>query len=59
MATRAEQPTGTIDMALAHAERLSAHDPALALNQVDEVLAVAPDHPQALLLRGRALRLAG
>ncbi|WP_420139150.1 tetratricopeptide repeat-containing sulfotransferase family protein [Sphingomonas sp.] len=59
MATRTEQPVGSLNMALAQAERLASTRPTLALEQVDEILAVAPGHPQALLVRGRALRLIG
>jgi predicted Zn-dependent protease len=59
MATRTEQPVGSLNMALAQAERLASSRPKLALEQVDEILAVAPGHPQALLVQGRALRLVG
>ena len=50
----AEQPTGTIAVAMAHAAQLLAADPALALEQLDEILRVAPDHRPAVLLQGEA-----
>ncbi|RVU07674.1 sulfotransferase family protein [Novosphingobium umbonatum] len=50
--------SGSLDMALAHAGRLLAQDPALALAQADEILA-AIAHPQAQLIKGQALRLLG
>ena len=59
MASRAQQPMGTLDTALVHAGRLMTTRPDLALAQIDEVLRVVPGHPQALLLAGRAHRLAG
>jgi tetratricopeptide (TPR) repeat protein len=49
----------SLDQALDYASRLVEHRPDLAMQQVDEILSVAPTHPQALLLRGRALRLSG
>jgi tetratricopeptide (TPR) repeat protein len=59
MATRAEQATGSLEMALAHAERLIGDRPDLALRQTREILAAVPGHPQAILIEGRALRLLG
>jgi predicted Zn-dependent protease len=51
--------TGPIGTALAHAARCAADRPMLALEQVAEILRAVPDHPQALLIRGRAQRFAG
>jgi len=60
MAARAEQATGSLEMALAHAERLIGENrPDLALRQSREILAAVPGHPQAVLLEGRSLRLLG
>jgi tetratricopeptide (TPR) repeat protein len=56
---RPAEPTGTIDTALAHAQRLLKSNPALAAEQAGEILKVAPDHPVALLLLGSARRLEG
>jgi len=55
----AAEPVGTIEVALAHAARLLASNPALALQQITEILAVAPTHPTAGLLLGTAHRLLG
>jgi tetratricopeptide (TPR) repeat protein len=52
-------PVGTLDVALAHAERLLAAEPALAAEQASEILAAVPGHPVATLLLGVARRLAG
>jgi tetratricopeptide (TPR) repeat protein len=62
VATSASQVNGelgSIDAALAHAAHCAVDRPRLALDQVDEILRVTPGHPQALLIRGRAQRLAG
>ncbi|HVY87157.1 MAG TPA: sulfotransferase [Caulobacterales bacterium] len=48
-----------MDLALRHAERLLAHDPNLAIEQAHAILEVAPKHPLALLIEGKALRLLG
>ena len=56
---RPAEPTGTIDAALAHTERLLKIDPALAAEQAAEILKVVPNHPLALLLLGSARRWAG
>jgi predicted Zn-dependent protease len=58
LSSRAE-PVGTIDVALAHAARLLKNDPKLAAEQAEEILKVAPNHPEALLLSGVAQRLVG
>jgi tetratricopeptide (TPR) repeat protein len=55
----AREAVGTLDAALAHAERLLASDPRLAAEQAREILAVVPGHPAALLLLGTAWRNAG
>ena len=40
-------PTGSLEVALAHAERLLDTDPALAAEQAREILRVVGDHPAA------------
>jgi tetratricopeptide (TPR) repeat protein len=50
---------GTLEQALAHAERLLASAPALAVEQLDEILAVVGDHPAALRLLAAARSLQG
>ncbi|HUI60604.1 MAG TPA: sulfotransferase [Steroidobacteraceae bacterium] len=50
---------GTLDVALAHASRLLRSDPNLAAQQAAEILRVAPDHPEAMLLLGVASRMTG
>ena len=44
------EPTASVDQALAYATRLLDSEPAMAEQQVREVLLVAPNHPLALLL---------
>lgn len=46
-------------MALAHASRLLDRNPALAAEQAGEILAVAPNHPMAMLLAAIAQRMTG
>ena len=46
---------GTLDVALAHARRLLARDPAMAAEQAREILRAVPGHPATLLLLGEAL----
>lgn len=53
------EPLGTVDVALAHARRLLASNPAMAVEQAGEILKVVPDHPAALLLQGLALGKVG
>ena len=53
------ESTGTIEIALAHTERLLHSNPRLALEQATEVLKVAPNHPVATLLLGVAQRGTG
>jgi tetratricopeptide (TPR) repeat protein len=48
-------PLGTLEVALAHAQRLLARDPAAAAEQAAEILKVHPDLPEALALSGLAL----
>jgi predicted Zn-dependent protease len=55
----AADPTGTLEVALAHAGRLMASNPAMALEQAAEILKVAPNHPVATLLLGAAQRRTG
>ena len=57
--TQGSQPVGTLEVALAHAARLLGSQPALAAQQANEILAVAPGHPQATLLLGIAHREQG
>ncbi len=57
--TSANEPIGTVDVALAHAARLLERDPSLAASQADEILAAVPGHPHARLILGAAHRLAG
>ncbi len=52
-------PVGTLEVALAHAERLLATEPVLAAKQAAEILVVVPGHPAASLLLGAARRLTG
>ncbi len=51
--------TGTLEQALAHAERLLDRAPLLAVEQLDEILAVAPEHPAALRLLAAARLVQG
>ncbi|MEX0735279.1 MAG: sulfotransferase [Steroidobacteraceae bacterium] len=48
------EPTGSLATALAHAKRLLATEPKLAAQQANEILAVVPKHPSALLLLAAA-----
>ena len=59
MATQTGEPVGTLEVALAHAERLLARAPALAAEQAQEILRVIPGEPQALQLLARALFASG
>jgi tetratricopeptide (TPR) repeat protein len=52
--TAMTEPTGTVEQALAHGVRLLAVDPGAALAQSEEILRVAPTHPEALRLQARA-----
>ena len=53
------EPHGTLEVALGHAARLLERSPRLAIAQVQEILKIAPTHPQARLLLARAQRLNG
>jgi tetratricopeptide (TPR) repeat protein len=50
-------PVGTLEVALAHADRLLATAPQLAAEQATEILAAVPGHPVATLVLGIARRL--
>jgi tetratricopeptide (TPR) repeat protein len=50
------EPVATLDVALAHAERLLADQPALAGEQAREILQAAPRHPTATLILAASLR---
>jgi tetratricopeptide (TPR) repeat protein len=58
MASHAD-PTGTLDTALAHARRLLAARPDLALEQAREILRVVPGSAAALQIAGEAHRARG
>ena len=55
----AQEPVGTLDVALAHAAKLLTSDPTLAAEQADEVLKVAPGHPVATVILGASQRARG
>ncbi len=57
--TAASEPTGTLQVAIAHASRLLEADPALAAEQALEILKVLPNHTAALVLLATARRRAG
>ena len=50
------EPVGTVEVALAHAEKLLDLQPRLAAEQAREILGVVPKHPAATLLLAMALR---
>ena len=52
-------PVGSVEVALTHTTRLLANRPALAAEQAQEILKVAPGHPLATLLLGAARRACG
>jgi tetratricopeptide (TPR) repeat protein len=52
-------PLGTLEVALAHAQRLLARDPTAAAEQAAEILKVHPELPEALALSGLALGYLG
>jgi tetratricopeptide (TPR) repeat protein len=56
---RPPDPTGTVQAALTHAERLLRDRPALAIEQACEILKVAPGHPAAARLLADAYRTLG
>src|SRR5262245_45545471 len=53
------EPTGTLEVALAHAARLLERDPALAVEQAREILKVVPNHASAHFLLADALGRTG
>jgi tetratricopeptide (TPR) repeat protein len=55
----APEPTGSLELALAHAAQLLEAQPALAAEQAREILRVVPKQPNALLILGAALRQTG
>jgi len=55
----APEATGTLQAALAQTRRLLKTDPRLAAEQAEEILKVVPQHPNAVLLLGIALRATG
>ena len=55
----APEPVGTLQVALDHAARLLAQDPALAAEQASAILEAVPGHPVATLILGSAQRSAG
>jgi len=55
----AQEPVGTLDVALAHAAKLLVSDPALAAEQAGEILKVAPGHPVATIILGASHRARG
>ena len=55
MAATSAEPTGTLEVALAHATRLLDSDARAAAEQAAEILKAVPDQPNALALRGLAL----
>jgi predicted Zn-dependent protease len=55
----AQEPVGTIDVAIQHAVKLLAEAPALAAEQAEEILKAVPQHPLALLVKGVARRNLG
>ncbi|HEX4387128.1 MAG TPA: tetratricopeptide repeat protein, partial [Steroidobacteraceae bacterium] len=57
--TSGSEPVGSLDIALNHAARLLATQPALAAEQATEILKVVPGHPIATLLLGAARRACG
>jgi predicted Zn-dependent protease len=52
-------PTATLDVAMKHAGRLLAAEPALAAEQAREILKVVPNHAPAAFLLGQALARIG
>src|ERR1700687_364177 len=57
--THAVEPTGSLDVALAHAARLLKKSPLLAAEQAGEILRAVPGDPRARLVLGAAHRLNG
>ena len=59
MSRATAESTGTVEVALEHAENLLARNPVAAEAQAREILRVTGEHPQALRLLGAALRRQG
>jgi tetratricopeptide (TPR) repeat protein len=55
----ASEPTGNLEVALAHAAQLLQSDPELAAEQAGEIVRAVGNHPQAVLLLARARRRCG
>jgi tetratricopeptide (TPR) repeat protein len=55
----AQEPVGSVDVAVQHAARLLPSAPHMAVEQAQEILKVVPEHPAALLLLGVARRNSG
>jgi tetratricopeptide (TPR) repeat protein len=55
----ATEPVGTLQVALAHAQKLLQSEPALAYEQASEILKAVPNHPVATLIRALAQRKLG
>ena len=55
----AQEPVGTLDVALKHAAKLLTAEPALAAEQAHEILKSVPGHPLATLILGAAIRASG
>ncbi len=55
----AQEPVGTLEVALAHAAKLLTSNPTLAAEQADEVLKVAPGNPVATVILGASHRARG
>jgi len=55
VAAASTEPTGTLEVALAHAARLLDSDARAAAEQAEEILKTVPDQPNALALKGLAL----
>ena len=53
------EPVGSLDVALGHAQRLLAAQPAVAEDQAREILLAVPGHPAALHILGEARRRLG
>ena len=54
--TSGPEPVGTLDVALARAEKLLVSQPSLAAEQAREILGAVPNHPAATLLLAMARR---
>ena len=57
--SEAAEPVGSVEVALGHAARLLASNPALAAEQASEILKAVPAHPLATLVLGVARRTGG